>query len=68
MSRNMGFSRRVARNPIVPRAAIGATHGQVMAKVEWHHDELSPRAGFVVTSIRQLPADRIRPFHERIAF
>jgi hypothetical protein len=35
MSRNTGFSRRAARNPIVPRAAIGATHWQVIAKVEW---------------------------------
>jgi hypothetical protein len=31
---------------------------RVVAKIEWHRDELFPRIGFVVTSSR-LPADRV---------
>ncbi|HUE15149.1 MAG TPA: IS1380 family transposase, partial [Planctomycetaceae bacterium] len=42
------------------RAASWTTHRRVVAKVEWHHDELFPRIGFVVTNIWKPPADVIQ--------
>ena len=36
-----------------------------MAKVEWHHDELFPRVGFVVTNIWKPPADVIHFYNGR---
>jgi hypothetical protein len=54
---------RPPRKPIVLyagflyRAASWDVHRRVVAKVEWHHDELFPRVGFVVTNIWKHPED-----------
>jgi len=37
---------------------------RVVAKVEWHPDELYPRVGFIVTNLSR-PADRIVAFYNR---
>jgi hypothetical protein len=47
------------------RAASWTTHRRVVAKVEWHHDELFPRIGFVVTNIWKPPADVIHFYNGR---
>ncbi len=46
-------------------AASWATHRRVVAKVEWHHDELFPRVGFIVTNIWKPPADVIHFYNGR---
>jgi hypothetical protein len=62
---------RPPRKPIVLfaaflyRAASWTTHRRVVAKVEWHHDELFPRIGFVVTNIWKPPADVIHFYNGR---
>jgi hypothetical protein len=47
------------------RAASWDLHRRVVAKVEWHHDELFPRVGFVVTNIWKPPADVIHFYNGR---
>ena len=62
---------RPPRKPIVLfagflyRAASWDLHRRVVAKVEWHHDELFPRVGFVVTNIWKPPADVIHFYNGR---
>lgn len=62
---------RPPRKPVVLyagflyRAASWDQHRRVVAKVEWHHDELFPRVGFVVTNIWKHPEDVIRFYNGR---
>lgn len=62
---------RPPRKPIVLyagflyRATSWDQHRRVVAKVEWHHDELFPRVGFVVTNIWKHPEDVIRFYNGR---
>jgi hypothetical protein len=62
---------RPPRKPIVlyagflDRAASWDVHRRVVAKVEWHHDELFPRVGFVVTNLWKPPADVIQFYNGR---
>lgn len=62
---------RPPRKPIVLfagflyRAASWDVHRRVVAKVEWHHDELFPRVGFVVTNIWKPPGDVIHFYNGR---
>jgi hypothetical protein len=46
------------RRPSPPRL-------QPRARAEWHHDELFPRVGFVVTNIWKPPADVIHFYNGR---
>ena len=68
------LTRPVSRPPPKPivlyagflyRAASWDVHRRVVAKVEWHHDELFPRVGFVVTNIWKPPADVIHFYKGR---
>jgi hypothetical protein len=64
---------RPPRNPTVFHAgflygpASRDLRGRAVAKVEWHHDELFPRFGFVVTNIGKHPQDVVR-FDECVIF
>jgi hypothetical protein len=50
---------RPPKTPIVPyhefeyHAATWSRERRVIAKVEWHHGELFPRIGFIVTNLRR---------------
>ena len=44
------------------QAASWAKSRRVVAKVEWHHGELYPRVGFIVTNMSR-PAERVVPFY-----
>lgn len=38
---------------------------RVVAKVEWHHDELFPRVGFIVTALNQRAKNVVRFYNKR---
>jgi hypothetical protein len=47
------------------RAASWKQHRRVVAKVEWHCEELYPRVGFIVTNIWKAPEDVVRFYNGR---
>ena len=62
---------RPPKNPIVLyagfmyRAASWKQHRRVVAKVEWHREELFPRVGFIVTNIWKVPEHVVRFYNGR---
>ncbi len=47
------------------RAASWGEHRRVVAKVEWHCEELYPRVGFIVTNIWKAPEDVVHFYNGR---
>jgi len=47
------------------RAASWKQHRRVVAKVEWHREELFPRVGFIVTNIWKVPEHVVRFYNGR---
>ena len=47
------------------RAASWKQHRRVVAKVEWHCEELYPRVGFIVTNIWKAPEDVVHFYNGR---
>ena len=62
---------RPPKNPIVLyagfmyRAASWKQHRRVVAKVEWHREELFPRVGFIVTNIWKVSEHVVRFYNGR---
>ena len=68
------LTRPVGRPPKAPiilyhkfqyQAAAWNRSRRVIAKVEWHHGELFPRDGFIVTNLRQTPKSVVRFYDHR---
>lgn len=47
------------------RAASWDEHRRVVAKVEWHRDELYPRVGFIVTNLCKAPEQVVHFYNDR---